>query len=395
MADSVRREGGAVDSEASSVSLPRSLGAIVDARTIEVASALAAIPAPLGEEGRLAEAVAGFLDRPGIDVHLQAVVPGRPNVIATVRGRGQGPGAGPERASRRGVGAGRPARPVPRRDRGQPALRGWHHRHEGAAGRDDRGPRGGGRTGRPRRRSRRGSRPPRRHCPQPDGLGTKYALATEPSRAGQAFAIVGQGSNLELHTENSGAVKFEIELQGRAAHVSFQEEGIDALAAARRVADALASPSFSFTSQPSDRLPGFPKFVVGELIAGGQAGVPALLPGSGLADQAVLRGDVRTVPGMDRHTVTADLEAVVAAAAPDVVSSRVRIISDVHPFVGRRESPLIAALSAAHEAVRGAPPALATTARQRGFVTGRARLRGARDPVRGLRPGPWRYEPDE
>ena len=37
------------------VELRRALDAIADARTIEVASALAAIPAPLGEEGPLAE----------------------------------------------------------------------------------------------------------------------------------------------------------------------------------------------------------------------------------------------------------------------------------------------------------------------------------------------------
>ena len=109
----------------------------------------------------------------------------------------------------------------------------------------------------------------------------------------------------------------------------------------------------------------------------------------------MLRGDVRTVPGMDRHTVTADLARVVAAAASDVVASRVRIISDVHPFIGRRESPLIAALSAAHEAVRGAPPALATSARQHEYVTDAPIYEEHGIPSVVYGPGPWRYEPDE
>jgi succinyl-diaminopimelate desuccinylase len=208
---------------------------------------------------------------------------------------------------------------------------------------------------------------------------------------------VGQGSNLELHIENSGAVKFEIELEGRAAHVSFQEEGVDALAAANAVYEALAgrTAAFRWAHEASDRLPGFPKFVVGELIAGANAQVPALLPGSGLADRAILRGDVRSVPGMDRHSVAADLERAVAQAAPNVVSSRVRIISDVHPFIGRRESPLITALSAAHAAVRGAPPALATSPRQRGFVTDAPVYEEHGIPSVVYGPGPWRYEPDE
>src|SRR5690242_7646714 len=64
------------------------IGTIADESTIEVTRALARVPAPLGEEGALAALVASLLDLPGIDVHVQDVVPGRPNVIATVAGRG-------------------------------------------------------------------------------------------------------------------------------------------------------------------------------------------------------------------------------------------------------------------------------------------------------------------
>jgi acetylornithine deacetylase/succinyl-diaminopimelate desuccinylase-like protein len=380
------------------VELRRALDAIADARTIEVASALAAIPAPLGEEGPLAEAVASFLDRPGIDVHLQAVVPGRPNVIATVRGTESG--AAPALVLNAHLDAA--WAPGGRRDPYRAEIEGNRLYAGGIT--DMKGPLAAMIVALEAAASRGGLRGDLvLHAViahNPTGLGTKYAVATEPVREpGAAYAIVGQGSNLELHTENSGAVKFEIELAGRAAHVSFQEEGVDALAAANRVYDALAGPAggygFAFTHQPIDRLPGFPKFVVGELIAGGRAQIPALLPGSGLADRAVLRGDVRTVPGQDRHTVAADLQRAVAGAAPGVVASRVRIISDVHPFIGRRDSALIAALSAAHETVRGAPPALATNPRQRGFVTDAPvyEERGIASVVYG--PGPWRYEPDE
>ncbi|WP_410961877.1 hypothetical protein, partial [Salmonella sp. SAL4457] len=80
--------------------------------------------------------------------------------------------------------------------------------------------------------------------------------------------------------------------QGRAAHVSIKETGADALGAARLVADALDS--FQFSHQPFDRLPGLPRCVGGEGIAGGQAGGPALLPGSGVPDSASIRGAVRT-----------------------------------------------------------------------------------------------------
>ena len=347
-----------------------------------------AMPAPLGEEGPSPAPWRRLLDRPGIDVHLQAVVPGRPNVIATVRGGAMGPALLLNAHLDAAWAPGSHGATRTRRDRGRPALRGRDHRHEGAAGRDDRGP----------------ARPPRRlrlaaggdlvlhavMAHNPTGLGTKYALATEPSRAGQAFAIVGQGSSLELQTENGGRGQ----VRDRASR------GVPRTSRSRKTASTRsprrgASPTRSRArasrsrSQPSDRLPGFPKFVVGELIAGGRAGVPALLPGSGSPDQAVLRGDVRTVPGMDRHTVTADLEAVVAAAAPDVVASRVRIISDVHPFVGR---PRVAADRRALGCPRGRSRRAARARDQRSSSAGSSPTRPIYEehgiPSVGLRPGP-------
>jgi len=380
------------------------LGEIEDARTIAVASALAAIPAPLGEEGPLAAAVAEFLDRPGIDVHLQAVTPGRPNVIATVRGRGR-PDGSPAPGLLLNAHLDAAWAPGGVRDPYRAEVEGNRLYAGGIT--DMKGPLAAmivalqtAAAAATAGSSGAGGRAPAGDlvlhaviAHNPTGLGTKFALTSEPPFNG--YGIVGQGSNLELHAENSGAVKFEIELGGRAAHVSFQEEGIDALAAAKRVYEALSAPGFAFTHTPSERLPGFPKFVVGELIAGGRAGVPALLPGSGLADRAVLRGDVRTVPGMNRWTVTRDLADVVARAAGRDVRSSVRIISDVHPFMGRRDSPLIEALSAAHALVRGAPPALAVNARQRGFVTDAPVLEEHGIPSVVYGPGPWRYEPDE
>ncbi len=48
------------------------------------------VPGGAGESAIVAH-LASFLDRPGIDVQIEEVQPGRPNLIATVRGRGPGP----------------------------------------------------------------------------------------------------------------------------------------------------------------------------------------------------------------------------------------------------------------------------------------------------------------
>jgi len=369
------------------------LGAIDDQSTIEITRQLARVPAPLGEEGPLAAVVAELLDRPGIDVHVQAVTPGRPNVIATVRGLG---GAGGEGALGLLLNAHLDAAVAPggARDPYQAAVEGNRLYAGGIT--DMKGPLAA-MIAALRAAAALPTPPPGDFVLQavmahnPTGVGTKFALASEQPFRG--VAIAGQGSSLRLRTESGGAIKWEVAFEGRAAHVSIKEQGADALAAARRVADALDD--FAFSHSPHERLPGLPRFVVGELIAGGRAGVPALLPGSGVPDLATIRGDVRTVPGMTRWTVRADLDELLARVGTGDVRVRTRIVSEVHPFIGEREGPLIRALSEAHELVRGAPPEFAAGLGQLAFVTDAPDLARVGLPTVGYGPGPWRYEPDE
>jgi acetylornithine deacetylase/succinyl-diaminopimelate desuccinylase-like protein len=363
---------------------------IDDAKTIEITRRLARIPAPLGEEGPLAQAVAEMLDRPGIDVHVQDVTPGRPNVIATVRGSG-GPAAQDLLLNAHLDAA---VAPGGRRDPYEASVEGNRLYAGGIT--DMKGPLAAMMAS-----LLAAAAAPTRPAGDlvlhavmahnPTGIGTKFALASEQPFHG--VAIAGQGSSLRLRTESGGAIKWEIGFEGRAAHVSIKETGADALVAARRVADALDD--FAFSHVANGRLPGLPRFVVGELTAGGRAGVPALLPGSGVPDAAAIRGDVRTVPGMSRWTVRHDLEELVSRVGTGAVQARVRIISEVHPFVGERAGPLIRALTAAHELVRGAPPEHATGLGQHAFVTDAPDLARAGLPTVGYGPGPWRYEPDE
>ena len=73
--------------------------------------------------------LAALLDQPGIEVELDWVLPRRPNVIARVRGRGEGPGAAAQRPPRRLVPPALVARPARAVDRGRPAVRRGDHRH--------------------------------------------------------------------------------------------------------------------------------------------------------------------------------------------------------------------------------------------------------------------------
>lgn len=363
------------------------IGTIADDTTIEVTRALARVPAPLGEEAPLAALVASLLDRPGIDVHVQDVVPGRPNVIATVRGRG-GDGLLLNAHLDAAVAPGSTRDPYT-------AVVDGNRLYAGGIT-DMKGPLAAMIVA--VRAAAALPAPPAGDlvlhavmAHNPTGLGTKFAMASEQPMRG--VAIAGQGSGMRLRAESGGSIKWEIAFAGRAAHVSIREAGADALAAARRIAGALDE--FQFSHERCDRLPGLPKFVVGELIAGGRAAVPALLPGSGVPDLATIRGDVRTVPGMTRQTVAADLRALVARVGTGDVRATVRIISEVWPFLADRGGAAVRTVSAAHALVRGAPPEFASGLEQHAFVTDAPDLARAGLSTVGYGPGPWRYQADE
>jgi acetylornithine deacetylase/succinyl-diaminopimelate desuccinylase-like protein len=363
------------------------IATIADDTTIEVTRALARVPAPLGEEGALAALVASLLDQPGIDVHVQDVVPGRPNVIATVRGRG-GEGVLLNAHLDAAVAPGSTRDPYT-------AMIDGNRLYAGGIT-DMKGPLAAMIVA--LRAAAALPTPPPGDlvlhavmAHNPTGVGTKFAMASEQPLRG--VAIAGQGSGMRLRAESGGAIKWEIAFEGRAAHVSIKETGADAVAAARRVADALDA--FQFSHEPCDRLPGLPKFVVGELIGGGRASVPALLPGSGVPDAASIKGDVRTVPGMTRLTVAADLRALVARVGTGDVRASVRIISEVSPFIADGSGWAVRTVSAAHALVRGGPPEFASGLEQHAFVTDAPDLARSGLSTVGYGPGPWRYQADE
>lgn len=349
-------------------------------RVVELARSFCAIPSRLGDEGALGQLVAATLDRPGIDVHYEEVVQGRPNVIATIKGAGHRPplvlNGHLDAAVHPGAWAGDPFDPWVEDGRvygggitdmkgavaamvatmeaaaevdslpGDLVLQAVMH-HDGT------------------------------------GLGTKYALASEGPRAG--FAICGEPSSLAIHTANGGAVKFEIAFTGRAAHICRVEEGIDTIPPAAEVCRLLRS--HAFAHEPSPRLPDLPRVLVGQLVAGT---APAHV-----ADRAVVRGDVRTVPGMDRTSVRDELQILAEAATPGGVQARVRILSAHQPFFGATGGPLVDAIRVAHATVRDEEPRITNELPGQAFVTDAADLVAAGLETVVYGPGDWRHAPDE
>ena len=355
-------------------------------RVVDLARRLCGVPSDEGNdnappgEGPRAEIIADALNRDGVEVHIADVVEGRPNVVARVRGAGTRPplvlqghidaGKYPsgwshdphdpwEDAGRlfgggvtdmlgavaamvAAVEAAADFGPLP----GDLVLHATMH-HDGT------------------------------------GLGAKYALLTEGPTEG--YAINGEPSDLAIHTGNGGAFKFEIRLEGTPAHLSRMESAIDTLGPAVEIYGALSRHEFSH--QPEPRLPDLPRLVIGQLLAGRG---PALV-----ADEAVIRGDLRSVPGMNRTDVKAEIVEILDRVLPDDVKRQVRITGFHQPYLGATSGPLIDAVTAAHERILGATPRVTNELPGQSFVTDAADLvaAGLETVVYGV--GDWFFAPDE
>lgn len=360
-------------------SIEQAIQAIDTDRVVELARAFCAIPSPGGGEGPLAEAIAETLSQPGIDVHIEEVVTGRPNVIATIAGAGL-----------------RPPLVLNGHIDASVHARGWSH-DPYEPWLDGRRLYGGGITdmkGAVAAMTATAEAAARTDLPgdlilqavmhhDGTGLGTKYALASEGPREG--FAICGEPSSLAIHTANGGALKFEVRLSGRSAHISRQEEAVDTLPVAVQAYRAITAHSFAY--QPHPRLPKLPRVLVGQLLAGeGPAAV---------ADMAVLRGDIRTVPGMSRRQVREEITAVVESVSLPDVRAEVRIISAHQPFLGVTDGPLMDAIVSAHTAIRGSAPKITNDLPGQAFVTDAASLSDAGLATVVYGAGDWHHAPDE
>jgi acetylornithine deacetylase/succinyl-diaminopimelate desuccinylase-like protein len=361
------------------VGIEQAAGEIDRDRVLDLTRAFCAIPSPGGGEGPLGEAIAETLSQPGIEVHLEEVVAGRPNVIATVKGAGLRPPLVLNGHMDAGIHPGRwshdPFDPWLDGDR---LYAGGISDMKGAVAAMAAATEAAARVALP------GDlifQAVMHH--DGTGLGTKYALASEGPRDG--FAICGEPSSLAIHTANGGALKFEVVLSGRSAHISRKEEGVDTLPVAVEAYRAITA--HAFAHEPHPRLPDLPRMLVGQ-VQGGDA--PAAV-----ADTSVIRGDIRTVPGMDRQRVRAEISSIVGAVLPQDVRARVRIIAAHQPFLGVTDGPLVDAIAAAHEAVTGAPPRVTNDLPGQAFVTDAAALSQAGLATVVYGAGDWHYAPDE
>jgi acetylornithine deacetylase len=167
-------------------------------------------------------------------------------------------------------------------------------------------------------------------------------------------AVVCEPTNLSVMPAHKGFLWVEADFQGKAAHGSRPEEGVDAIQHAGLFLAAQQGLESTLLQRPPHPLLGFPSFHAGT-VAGGSA--PSVYP-----DICRLVMERRTLPGEDPGTVLAEFQAVLDEVAARVPGMK----ATLKPGLFRPgtevavESPLVQGLLHAAEAegVSGAVEAM-------------------------------------
>ncbi|MEU3612341.1 ArgE/DapE family deacylase [Streptomyces sp. NPDC006872] len=163
-------------------------------------------------------------------------------------------------------------------------------------------------------------------------------------------AIVTEPSHLEVTLAHKGFAWFDVEVEGRAAHGSRPELGIDAIAKAGHFLVALEELGRQLAQGPAHPLLGTGT-VHASVIHGGEE--PSTYPA-----HCRITLERRTVPGENAESVERELTAVLDRLAATVPDFRYRLTRGLHrePFQADPEAPVVRALTRHATQALGHPP---------------------------------------
>lgn len=300
----------------------------------------ALVPGGAGETA-IAHFVAHWLGGHGLQAELAEAAPGRPSVIARVRGAGGGRSL-LLNAHLDTVGAGGMARPFdPEVRDGRLYGRGSYDMKGGLAAcllalRDVRGA------------GLRGdvilaAVADEEHA----SLGTQSVL----ERVSADAAIVTEPTELQLCVAHKGFIWHELTTFGRAAHGSRPDLGVDAIAHMGRVLGGLEALGRDLAARPAHPLLGCASLHA-SLISGGQEL-------SSYPDRCTLTAERRTLPGETPERVVQEMEALLGTLRADPeFRAEHRLILARDPFSVSCGAPIVQTLRQSAAGVLGAPPAL-------------------------------------
>ncbi|MFI9829848.1 ArgE/DapE family deacylase [Streptomyces sp. NPDC051913] len=179
-------------------------------------------------------------------------------------------------------------------------------------------------------------------------LGTEEVLESFTADA----AIVTEPSHLEVTLAHKGFVWFDVEIEGRAAHGSRPDLGIDAIAKAGHFLVALEEWGRRLTDGPAHPLLGTGT-VHASVVRGGEE--PSTYPA-----RCRITLERRTVPGESADGVERELAAVLDHLAATVPDFRHRLTRGLHrePFEADPEAVVVRTLTRHAERALGRPPVI-------------------------------------
>jgi acetylornithine deacetylase len=179
-------------------------------------------------------------------------------------------------------------------------------------------------------------------------VGTEAIAATWTADA----AIVTEPTEMELAVAHRGFVGFEIEVEGRAAHGSRPDLGVDAIAKMGPVLVGIERLDGALRADPTHRFLGSGS-IHASLIEGGQefSSYPA---------QCVLQAERRTIPRESVSAVENELRRLLAEAAaqdPDL-RAELRVVVAREPFEVGEDEPIVGLVRRHAARVLGSEPGL-------------------------------------
>ncbi len=277
-------------------------------------------------EAEIAAFVAEWARDAGLEVEVDEIAPGRPNVIATARGTGGGRTL-LLNAHTDTVGHGGMADPlVPRVQAGRLYGRGAYDMKGGLAAC----------LVAAAEAARRGLRGDVVLTAVVDeelsSLGTQ--IGAQEVRRPDA-AIVTEPTQMRVCIAHKGFVAFEIETEGRAAHGSRPDLGVDAIAKMGHVLVGLDALDRSLRERPGHLLVG-----TGSLHAGVVAGGSEF---STYPDRCLLQAERRTVPGESLRQVESEIEGLLdrLRRVDDDFRATFRVVAARHPHEVARTEEIV------------------------------------------------------
>lgn len=303
------------------------------------------IPGAVGED-KLARFIAEWCTRAGLDVQLQEVVRGRPNVIARARGTGGGKTLMLNGHMDTVGWTDWPDALKPAIKDGRMYGRGGYDMKAGLAACMTT-------AAQAARLNLRGDVVFTAVVDEEyASIGTQKIAQTVKADA----AIVAEFTELQLILAHKGFVVHEVETIGHAYHGSRPDMGIDAIAKMGAVLTRIEALGRKLTSNPTHPLLGSGSVHAG-LISGGQemSSYPA---------QCKVTIERRTIPGETLASARAELDAILAdaAAADPQFRAAVRHIIDRAPLETPADAPIVRAVQAAASKATGKPAPIAGVA---------------------------------